>query len=41
VVAAFDGGKITSDTGAVLPGATDRAIRLIDRFAGCFSDSRA
>jgi hypothetical protein len=41
VVAAFDGGKITSDAGALLLGATDRAIRLIDRFAGCFSDSRA
>jgi len=41
VVAAFDGGKITSDAGAVLPGATDRAIRLMDRFAGCFSASRA
>jgi hypothetical protein len=41
VVAAFDGGKITSDAGAVLLGATDRTIRLVDRFAGCFSDSRA
>jgi hypothetical protein len=41
VVAAFDGGKITSDAGAVLLGATDRAIRLVDRFAACFSDSRA
>ena len=27
VVAAFDGGKITSDAGALLLGATDRAIR--------------
>jgi hypothetical protein len=40
VVAAFDGGKITSDAGALLLGATDRAIRLVDRFAGCFADSR-
>ena len=40
-VAAFDGGKITSDAGALLLGATDRAIRLIDRFAECFTDSRA
>jgi hypothetical protein len=40
VEAAFDGGKITSDAGAVLLGATDRAIRLIDRFAACFHDAR-
>jgi hypothetical protein len=41
VVADFDGGAITSDAGALLLGATDRAIRLVDRFAGCFSDGRA
>jgi hypothetical protein len=41
VVAGFDGGKITSDAGALLLGATDRAIRLVDRFAECFADSRA
>jgi Transposase DDE domain group 1 len=41
VVAAFDGGKITSDAGGVLLRATDRAIGLIDRFAQCFSDSRS
>jgi Transposase DDE domain group 1 len=40
VVAAFDGGTITSDAGAILLGATDRAIRLIDRFAACFRDAR-
>jgi hypothetical protein len=40
VVAAFDGGTMTSDAGALLLGATDRAIRLIDRFAGCFRDMR-
>lgn len=40
VVAAFDGGTITSDAGALLLGATDRAIRLIDRFAECFVDAR-
>src|ERR1700746_3205054 len=40
VVAAFDGGKITSDAGVVLLGATDRAIGLVDRFAACFSDCR-
>src|SRR5690349_13329664 len=41
VVAAFDGGAITSDAGALLLGATDRAIRLIERFASCFADQRA
>ena len=40
VVAAFDGGTITTDAGALLLGATDRAIGLIDRFAGCFRDGR-
>src|SRR5690349_4735325 len=41
VVAAFDGGTITSDAGALLLGATDRAIRLVERFAGCFQDARS
>src|SRR5713226_2820523 len=41
VVAAFDGGKITSDVGGVLLGAADRAIGLVERFARCFSDSRS
>jgi hypothetical protein len=41
VVAAFDGGAITSDAGALLLGETDRAIRLTDRFAACFTDARA
>jgi Transposase DDE domain group 1 len=41
VVAAFDGGKMTSDAGAMLLGAADRAVRLIERFAGCFKDHRA
>jgi len=40
VVAGFDGGAITSDAGALLLGATDRAIRLIARFAECFIDRR-
>ncbi len=40
VVAAFDGESITSDAGAMLLGATDRAIGLIDRFAACFHDAR-
>ena len=41
MVAAFDGGKITSDAGGVLLGAADRAIGLVGRFARCFSDSRS
>jgi len=40
VEAGFDGGQITSDAGALLLGATDRAIGLIDRFASCFEDRR-
>jgi hypothetical protein len=41
VVAAFDGGRITSDAGALLLGAANRAIGLIGRLAGCFADGRA
>jgi Transposase DDE domain group 1 len=40
VVAAFDGGRVTSEAGALLLGATDRQIGLIARFAGCFTDHR-
>jgi hypothetical protein len=40
VVAAFDGGTITSDGGALLLGGADRAIRLTERFATCFIDAR-
>jgi hypothetical protein len=40
VVAAFDGGAITSNAGALLLGATDRAIDLVRRFAACFRDVR-
>ena len=40
LVAEFDGGRVTSDAGAFLLGATDRAIRLVDRFASCFRDGR-
>lgn len=40
VVASFDGGRMTSDAGALLLGATDRAIGLVDRFAACFRDGR-
>ena len=40
VVAAFDGGAITSDAGALLLGETDRAIRLTERLAAYFIDAR-
>jgi len=40
VVAAFDVGAITSDAGGLLLSATDRAIRMMDRFAACFHDVR-
>jgi Transposase DDE domain group 1 len=40
VVASFDGGTITSDAGALLLGATDRALDLVQRFAACFQDHR-
>jgi hypothetical protein len=41
VVAGFDGGAITSNAGALLLGATDRAIGLVRRFAACFRDARS
>lgn len=40
VVASFDGGRITSDAGAMLLGATDRVIGLTRRLASCFTDAR-
>jgi Transposase DDE domain group 1 len=40
VVAGFDGGAITTDAGALLLGQADRAIRLTERFAACFTDTR-
>ena len=40
VVASFGGGAITSNAGALLLGATDRAINLAGRFAACFRDAR-
>jgi hypothetical protein len=40
VVAAFDGGAVTSDAGGLLLGAVDRAIGLVTRFAACFDDGR-
>ena len=41
VVAGFDGGAITSNAGALLLGATDRAICPVRRFASCCRDARA
>jgi Transposase DDE domain group 1 len=40
IIAGFDGGTITSDAGALLLGATDKAIGLIGRFAAAFTDTR-
>jgi hypothetical protein len=40
VVASFDGGRITSDAGALLLGAADRVIGLTRRLAACFTDHR-
>src|SRR5215831_4827184 len=34
------GGVISSDAGALLLGGADRAIRLVKRFAACFTDRR-
>ena len=41
VVAAFDGGAITPDAGALLLGATEPAIRMVDRLASCFAGWRS
>ena len=38
--ATFDAGLVTSDAGALLLGAMDRAIGMIDRFAAYFHDER-
>lgn len=40
VVAAFDGGAVSSDAGALLLSGLDRGLGLIERFAGCFDDGR-
>ena len=41
VVAAFDGGAMTSDAGALLLRHTDKAIGLFDRVASCFEGHRS
>lgn len=40
VIAAFDGGRVSSNAGALLLQRTDQAIGLIDRLAQCFIDRR-
>ena len=40
IVAAFDGGRITSDGGALLLARTNKAIRLVERAARAFTDRR-
>lgn len=40
VEASFDGGRMTSDAGALLLGRADRVVGLMDRFARCFDDQR-
>ena len=40
VVAEFDGGTMTSDSGALLLGETDQRMKLLARFGQCFMDGR-
>ena len=40
VVAAFDGGAVSSNAGALLLAGLDRGLGMIKRFAGCFEDRR-
>jgi hypothetical protein len=40
VEAAFDAGLVTSDAGALLLGATNRAIGTMERFSACFHEER-
>jgi Transposase DDE domain group 1 len=40
IVARFDGGTISSDSGAFLLRETDRRLNLLPRMAGCFLDGR-
>src|SRR5436190_22512204 len=39
--ARLDGGRMPSEAGAMLLGATSGQLRLVGRFAGCFTDHRA
>jgi Transposase DDE domain group 1 len=40
VVAEFNGGTITSDGGSLLLQETDKKMKLVSRFSGCFLDGR-
>ena len=40
IVAAFDGGRISSDGGLPLLSEVDRRRRIVERFAACFEDAR-
>src|SRR5580704_8136036 len=40
IVARFDGGTISSDSGALLLRETDQRLNLLPRLAGCFLDGR-
>src|ERR1700745_2833916 len=40
IVARFDGGTISADSGAFLLRETDRRLNLLPRLAGCFLDRR-
>jgi hypothetical protein len=40
IVARFDGGTISSDSGAFLLRETDKRLNLLPRLAGCFLDGR-
>ena len=41
VIGRFDGGQITSDGGGLLLREVERRTRILERFAGCFTDHRA
>ncbi len=40
LAAAFDGGRLTSDSGVMLLGAAERRLKLADRLAGLIADPR-
>jgi hypothetical protein len=40
VTGSFDGGHITSDGGGLLLRETERVVRVVEQFAGCFTDFR-
>ena len=40
VIAAFDGGKVTSDGGGLLLREVECKFRFVERFARCFTDHR-